>query len=206
MDDDASRARAALPSTDERTANALNHCLPKVSIIHHDGCITSAHLQSHHAAGTVEVGFHDAPTNWPTSSEEHSVDIRMRHKGGSNIAATLHRVEYASRHARFIHQLSKQRANCRSLLAWLKNHRIACIKRRNPMPIGQMRREVERTDHRHHAVRPVRTIVGPRGRCRNLIASNARTHAIFQSDIDFVREQRRFLPRLSDGLARLTSQ
>ena len=107
MDNDSPRARAALPSTDERTAHAFNHCLPQICIIHHDGGITAAHLQRHHAAGAVEVGFHDAAPNWPTSREEHSVDIRMCHERGSNITASLHRIEYASRHARFVHQLSQ---------------------------------------------------------------------------------------------------
>ena len=130
----------------------------------------------------------------------------MIDKRRSCITTTLHTTEYTGRHSRLIHQFSHERTNGWCLLTWLKYHCISCIECRHPVPIWQVRRKVKGPDHGKDAKRSVRTFIRTRCGRRNLIVSNACTHAVFKRDSNLVCKQCCFLTRLSDCLAGLPRQ
>ena len=77
----------------------------------------------------------------------------MRRKTRADERCSLHDIEDARGKSCFIREFSKQLTNRRGLLARLEDDGVAKQQRRHNVTIGQVRGEIERSKHCHHAMR-----------------------------------------------------
>ncbi len=93
---------------------------------------------------TVDLVPHQRRTG-----DGHSAYIRMKHERLDDLAAALHDVEHAVRHARRHQHLADQRVHSRRVFGTLEHYRVAGDERGNELPEWNRHWEVPRCDERH---------------------------------------------------------
>ena len=162
VDDDPTRAGAALPRGREGRTHTFDHRLAQVRVRHDDGGVRSTEFERDDASRVVEVRFEDPPPHRPAAGEEHPVDAGMRGKFRRDRAVPLDEVEdprgCAGFRKRLQHELGEQLPGRRGLVGRLEDDRVSGEQRGNPVPVRKVRREVEGPHHREHPMRLEATV------------------------------------------------
>ena len=88
---------------------------------------------------------------------------------------------------RFGEELTQQLSDARGLVARLEHHGVSHRQRRHDVPVRQVRRKVERPDHRHHAEGPEPALAAPTRARIHLEVAHARPeprrHALDRTEL-----------------------
>ncbi len=129
----------------------------------------------------------------------------MRDKRRGDVGPAMHEIDDARGKTRAMEEIREHLTDRRRLLARLEDRGVPEHERRHEMAVGKMRREVERTKHRHHAVRAESAEAFDARRRADRKAPHPIHHAIVERDVDLARDRRGFEPRLGKHLAHLAA-
>jgi hypothetical protein len=151
-DDQPPGARAALAGGDEgRLHDQGRHGLGVAGVPDHQRVVAAQFEGQDHVGPVGEVAAEES-AGGGRAGEQQAVDVLVDQRL-ADLAAALHQVDDARRHAGLLQGLDQQLARQGRLFRRLEHHGVAGQQGRHDVAVGQVAREVERAQHRHHAMR-----------------------------------------------------
>ena len=155
VDDQPSRGGASLARGGEGGLDDDDRCGIKVGRLPHHDRIVAAHLQRQDLLRLVGEGTVERDAGACRSGEQQPVDPVMPGQCAAFVRPADHQADALLRHPRRAIAIDQEGARCRRFLGRFEDHRIAGDQRGDDMAVGQMCREIVRTQHRQHAMRLV---------------------------------------------------
>ncbi len=200
LDDQPPCGGAALAGGRECRLGDQDGCGVDVGRIPDDDWIVAAHLEREDLVGGVRELPVERDAGARGAGEQQAIDARVRRKRLALRRAADDEARGPFRHARFMQAFDQRHATGGRLFAGLEDDGIACEQGGYDVPVGQVHREVVRTEHRQHAMRLV-----PDGGSRTHRALDAALRGAFligaDRNLDFQHDRFDFGPCLPQRLA-----
>ena len=199
--DQAPRGGAALARSGKGGLHDGGRRVLDLGCIEHDDRVVSAHFERHDLARVRSQLAVDRDPRARRSREQHAIDHPVLDQRLADLDTAMDALDDSLGHFRFVEAAGQEFADRRGFLAWLEDHHIARDQRGYDVAVGQVRGEVVRPQHRHHAMRLVTQSRSALQRAVELLLPGAFGIGS-DRNLDLADHRFDFGPRFPQGLAR----